>query len=270
MLRCPSGCEGGEQEMHRDLSLGAARSSLVVACALCLGGSIWAAAFPPACPMCGQAAELLGGISLAPLGVIFYSALLLMIALNAPSRQVCWAIVGAVGVHTVLLTLLFLARIACAPCILTAVGAGLMLLSLHTIDRRLFWRGAALAAAFALPVVITVRVMDAGALAGGMDPEVSDRALFAAGALVQLDPPARKPVRIAVYWREGCPSCRKFRADVLPAITAEFARRVDIQYWPAWETLPTPAVVVTGANDTVFRVVPSVVQKRQAVLHALR
>jgi len=213
---------------------------------------------------------LLGGISLAPLGVLFYGGLLLAIIQNGPTRHVCWAVVAAAGVHVVLLALLVLAGTTCPPCVVTACGAGLMLLSVYLVDGSLFRRGVVLVAAFALPLVITIKAMDTEALEGKTSTELRDRALFAAWALAQLDPPLHgKPVRIVVYRRRGCPSCRKFEAAVVPVIRGQFGRTTDIQYRPAWEQLPTPAVTVAGASGAELFLDPSVAQLREAVARAL-
>jgi hypothetical protein len=243
---------------------------LLAACALTLGGAVWAALTMKECAVCSQASALLGGVNLAPIGIVFYTQLLAVMLVKGPTRYVCRCILGAVGAHLVLVMLLYFARIACPPCLLTAAGAGLML-SIACIRRSELRRQAAvMVPGLVLPLWLVFHGL--GPAFWGVDQAVLAKRQALSDALerAQEGPPVPMGrIRLVIYHRVGCHLCRDFEEHVLPVIKKEYPRVLDIRYTPAWVGLPSPTVVVIGTKTTQFPTLPSVADLRHAITSAV-
>lgn len=240
-------------------------SAILGLVALALGGALWAWLGAPDCGSCGGAREILGGLTLAPLGAGFYGVLLALGASFGRSRLFYSGLLVAASAHVVLLLALYQHGVFCAPCILVG-GAAILGAALSCwADPDNLARGSVL-----LPV---------GAV-------LSHAAIFAMGflrapgveeAITSLSPPgleakaAARPgmARLLVFTREGCRYCDEFEQDVLPELLREFSGRLGVDREQAPASLPTPTIVISGHERTVFPGLPPVAQLRDAILRAL-
>jgi hypothetical protein len=240
-------------------------TGILVLVGAALAGSIWAWLDVGSCGTCGSARDLLGGRSLAPIGVAFYGALMLAGLTFGRTRVFFSALLLAAATHVVLLLSLVQHGVFCWPCILTGasaiLGAGLSFWA----DTDNLARGSVL-----LPI---------GAL-------VAHTALFTMGLLRPLridDVVAAVPTserstktearegtaRLLVFTRSGCRYCDEFEQDVLPELLREFSGRLDVSREQAPESLPTPTIVISGQERSVFPGLPHIARLRDAILRAL-
>jgi len=230
---------------------------------LALLGSVWAAFFTRDCASCGGTAGSASGRALSQAGVAYY-ALLFGAGLIVGRSRVVWSgILLAASVHGVLLVILVTRREFCPPCVvagLAAVGAAALscFIDPYNLARAsVILPGAALAtqlSAFAL-----------GAFSGPAVPGVQ-----------ALPEPAQHwkagTVKMVVYERPDCVYCQRLRSDVLPGLTLEFGRRLDVEHRSAegMPGLPTPTILLTGAGGRrSYPGLPSSEVLRQAILETL-
>jgi glutaredoxin len=239
------------------------RSYMTGACLLSVIGSMWAVLVPPGCDSCQKAAELMRGVNLGALGVLFYGHLLVVLTWKGPTRYVFCCTALAAGIHTVLIALLIHRQLVCPPCLLTTAGAFTMLGLSLAIDRRNFRR-----AAIILPVAMVV------AVGGRMllyrivpSPDViRQRQIQIALQREEREPPVPVGrVRLLVYARPGCHYCKELDERVMPAIRHEFGSSLQIDYRPAWKKLITPTLVIRGERRTHFAGLPTLDALRKAI-----
>ena len=216
-------------------------------------GSLWAwAKGGGECGSCSQAQGLLGGLSLAPLGVGVYGILLAGILLAA-------------SVHVVLLSLLFSRGIFCGPCML--VGGAVVLAGLLSlfIDPDNLARGSVL-----IPLGVFVTHAALFAL-GGVPRTASDRTAGLAPPIPEQAEPATNPgtANLIIFTRAGCRYCEELEEQVLPGLLQEFGKALEISRRLAPPGVPSPTLVVGGAFRAVFPGLPPTPELRSAILRAL-
>lgn len=233
---------------------------LGAACSASLLGSIWAAT--SGCNACQKASELIGGLGLAALGVLFYAHLLfvLMMPRARPYFSVC--VLFAAGVHLALVALLVRRHIVCPACYLTAAGAFVMAGLSMGMQRRNLRR-----ALIIVPIAATLTVIARPLfpIAGTADI-TRQKQIRLALAREEAEPAvAAGRTRMIIYSRPACSLCQELRTELLPEIRREFGPTLDIEYRPAWEGLRTPTLIVRGKRRTHLVGLPSLDTLRQAI-----
>lgn len=240
-------------------------STILGLVATALGGALWAWLGAPDCGSCGGTRQLLGGLTLAPLGAGFYGVLLALGAAFGGSRLFFSGLLVAASAHVVLLFALYQHGVFCGPCILAGGAAILGAAFSFWADPDNLARGSVL-----LPVGAVLSHAAVFAM-GFLRPPGMDE------AIATLPPPTleakteAKPgmARLLVFTREGCRYCDLFEQDVLPDLLREFSGRLGVSREQAPASLPTPTIVISGEERTVFPGLPPVAQLRDAILRAL-
>src|SRR5258706_10046429 len=97
---------------------------------LALGAAMWSWILPAGCGSCDGTNAVLGGTSLALMGVAYYSIILGVAILLGPCTFAFSGAAVAATVHAVLLFLLIQRGVFCPPCIVAGLAAiGGMILS---------------------------------------------------------------------------------------------------------------------------------------------
>ena len=229
-------------------------------------GSFWALleSGGAACSSCQEAKEFAGGPGLALLGTIAYSCLLAMGLFLGPTRLFLLGTSLAGGIHLVLMILLVHRGVFCPPCFLTG-GAAItaMLLSLRLRLPHAMHAGVALSVA-AVVTTLSFRL------------DAPDEQRTPSVILDPSVPPqshstlSRTPgiVQVLAFVRDGCHYCDLLEDDLFPVIKEEFGDTVSIKTKPAPDGIPTPTIVIDGANRTVFPGLPPLDRLRKAILDA--
>jgi hypothetical protein len=239
---------------------------MIGACVLSIAGSLWSVIAPMECDSCEKASLLLGGLSIAPLGVLFYSHLMAVLIWRGSSRYVSWCVITAATIHILLLALLLSRRLLCPSCLLTAVGAFAMLGLSLVMDESNLRR-----AVLAVPLVLALSLAGRSLLWRVMP---NREVMRQRQVRIALDREEREPpvsagrVRLLVYFRPTCPHCRELDEKIIPVIRREFRSTVDIEYRHAWKGLVTPTVIVRGQHRTHLVGVRSADALRQAIRFA--
>lgn len=250
----------GKTENQRFLFIG-----ILVLVGAALAGSLWAWLGVGSCGSCGSARELLGGRSLAPIGVAFYGALMVAGLAFGRSRIFFSALLLAAATHAVLLLSLVQHEVLCWPCILIGASAILGAALSFWADADNLGLGSVLlpigavvahTALFAMGLLRPVGIDDV--VAAIPTPERSTKAEAREGN-----------ARLLVFTRSGCRYCDEFEQDVLPKLLREFSGRLDVSREPAPASLPTPTIVISGQERSVFPGLPPVERLRDAILRAL-
>jgi hypothetical protein len=233
--------------------------------AVALGGSLWAWLGGSTCGACSGTRELLGGMNLAALGAGFYGILLALGTAFGRSRLFFSALLVAASAHVVLLLLLYQRGIFCVPC--TVVGASAILCAAISFraDTDNLSRGSVLLPVGAVLTHAAILVLGFPRLPGMPEatlslPPARPEAMEAAPA---------GTARLLVFTRAGCRYCDEFEEDVLPELLREFAGRLKVARDQAPASLPTPTIVISGQERTVFPGLPPIAQLRDAILRAL-
>jgi hypothetical protein len=233
--------------------------------AVALVGAIWAWTSQGNCASCQGVRDLAKGISLAPVGAVYYAALLALGGIFGPSRFLFGGVLVAAAAHAALLLLIIQRGMFCAPCVVTGL--------------------AAIAAATLSFVVDPVNLARAGILlpVGAIGAHL---ALFWAGGIMapslasaeggitevrrgESQPPRAGVARVTVYSRRGCPYCIELEEKILPVLRREFGNRLDLHLEDAAAGMPTPTIVIAGAKGVVFPGLPPVKELRAAILDAI-
>jgi hypothetical protein len=232
---------------------------------IALGGALWAWLGASDCRGCRGTRELLGGLTLAPLGVGFYGVLLVLGAIFGRSRLFFSGLLVATSAHVVLLVALYQHRINCPPCIL--VGGAVILGAALS-----FWADPDNLARGSVLLPVGAILSHAAILSMGFlrTPAVDD-------VVTSLPPPqpearlGARPgtARLLVFTRGGCRYCDEFEENVLPELLREFSGRLEVGREQAPASLPTPTIVISGLERTVFPGLPPVGELRDAILRAL-
>lgn len=234
--------------------------------AVALAGSAWAWTREGQCGSCGGARDLVGGRSLAPLGVSLYSGLLILGAFFGRSRILFSGLLLAGSAHAVLLILLTQRGIFCGPCTLVGGAAILGGVLSFFIDPVNLARGSLLMPIGAILTHAALFALGAFHHPGG---EAGPGSIPEVAALAE---PTATPgtASLLVFTRHGCPYCDEFEEKVLPELLREFGERLVVERRPAPIGLPSPTLVVSGAARTVFPGLPPIAELRKAIVLALR
>ncbi len=233
--------------------------------AIALGGSLWAWIGAATCGACAGARDLLGGVSLAPLGAIFYGVLLALGIFIGRARLFFSGLLLASAAHAVLLILLYQRGVFCSPCLL--VGGSVVLGAALS-----FWADADNLARGSVLLPVGAIFTHAAIFAiGFLQPHGQDVAVASLPRPHTEAKDAAKPgtARLLVYTRSGCRYCDEFEDQVLPELLREFSGRLEVGREQAPASLPTPTIVISGLERTVFPGLPPIAQLRDAILRAL-
>lgn len=209
-------------------------------------GSIWAAVAGAGCGSCDGLHALLGGKTLALLGIGFYSALALVALFFGPNLLIFTGIQIAAGVHGALLALMFHRGMFCAPCLLTgaaavaALGVSIRLETANAFRTSFVLPGAAFA--------LQTWMIFAGAI--GPDHEARVAAQEVVQAELAASPVPAGQVRMMAFTRPDCAYCQELEDVVIPAIREAFRDRISIESRSAEGIpgLPTPTIILTGLD----------------------
>lgn len=206
--------------------------------------SAWAALGSGSCASCDGASDLLGGKSLASVGVIYYAVLFTAAVVLGPSLFVFSGVLLASGIHGGLLTVLAHEKIFCAPCLGSALAALAALVAAIRVDT-----SNALRASFVIPcaaLLVQAGVLWSGTLpaqAEGRDSsEKVAREKFGSRAV------PRGQVHLVVYTRPDCGYCIQLERDVLPDLQRDFGGRLVVERRSAADLpgIPTPTLILSG------------------------
>jgi len=212
--------------------------ALVGALALAFAASVWAIRSTARCAAC-TAAAMEVGLPLAPLGIVYYAGLLVVLGTAGPSPLTAIAILAAAGAHVAFLAQLAASGARCRACLLTAAAAwaasGLIL-----GQTGWGWACAALpAGALLAGLAVYLLTRRTERLRRTMLASVRD-------VLAREDGPAPGRLRMIVYKHEACPKCRKLEADILPPLAGMLGERLLIERRPAGRQIPAPTLVFLG------------------------
>lgn len=191
---------------------------------------------------------MLGGLDLAPLGILFYAHLLVAIVLQGVSPYVQRCAIVAFAIHLTGTWLLLSYRITCVPCLATAASALQLLVVVSLQNGRRLHKPALLLAAFTVSFVGVMSVV-------GSPLEVFDSRLILKSLIAQeRDRTARRvasvseTVRLVVFERAGCLLCAKLRRELIPPLVRDYSSKIEVEFRRAPPNLPTPTVVVVGKS----------------------
>jgi hypothetical protein len=226
-------------------------------------GSLWAAFFREGCASCGGSTASAGGQALAKAGVLYYLLLLGAAFRLGPSLLVWRGVLLAAGIHAALLVVLLTRGAPCLPCLVTGAGAiGAAVLSCCFEPCNLA-RASIVFPAAALVTQVTV-------LALGMFPGLETSGTKSSPPVARAFTPGM--AKILIYERSDCIYCRRLRDEVLPGLTKEFGRRLEVEHRSADDLpgLPTPTIILMGAGGRrSFPGLPDADALRQAILETL-
>lgn len=216
------------------------RAGLLVAVA----GSLWAAAYPAGCAVCGSDSGLFFGLNLGWLGLAFYGGLLAWHAWRPGSAWLALGLLAAAGAHLALGSLLIRLGAWCWPCILTALGA---------------WAAAALACAAARPrwdwglaLGSAAVLATLGAYAFGLEHERGRQQALAEPLLAALRDEAPEGRWLVVFEREGCVHCETFKDEFVPEIIEAYPEGVEVETREAPEGVWAPVVAALGPGGAAI------------------
>jgi hypothetical protein len=216
----------------------------------CLILSTGQAIYSTACRACTRGAALAGALPVAAIGAALYAALL-AVRLLAPTSPL-WplGLAAAAGVHLALVGVLARARLACLPCIATALLA---------------WTATALVAASG-SATLSVRMAPIAAAGCGLALLATRHArrafrlavddnshALARRVIAEAAPPSDGSVHLVVYKRPDCPLCAFYEASVRPALEQQFDGQLSIEEREAsGGPTETPLIVIRGRTDFVL------------------
>lgn len=222
--------------------------------ALALAGSIWAwiVKSSGSCSSCGEANALAGDLDLASAGVAYYALLLSSGILFGPSRFFFFGVSIASAVHFVLIGLLVENQIFCAPCFVTGLSAMSAMVASFAVDRVNLARASTALPAAGLAALVGLHML--GVHAAVERVEETRRQVSLLSESVRAPAPGR--ARLVAYVRSGCRWCDVLERDVMPRIRRNFGGSVSIETRRAPPGIPTPTIVVSGSQRTVFPGLP--------------
>jgi hypothetical protein len=215
-----------------------------------IGCSTWAVLGSGTCASCEAAAGLLKGKPVATVGVIYYALLLAAALWWGPSLLVHSGVLLAAGVHVGLLTILFHAKIFCAPCLGTALSAFAALALSIRCDPSMAFR-----ASWVIPgaaILVQSWVLLTGALPAMAETRANAERV--AEEEFAAPPVASGDVRMVVYTRPDCGYCIQLEREILPKLVREFGPHLKVERRSAEHLpgIPTPTLILTGAEGRRF------------------
>src|SRR5579862_2475275 len=213
---------------------------LIVALLFALGCSAWTLFRDSACASCDGAAALVHGPGLAILGVLYYSALLLIALAKGPHPVVFGGTLLAAGVHVGLVSLLLRSKLFCPSCIGAALSAGLACVGALRCHPASLYRASVLVPAAALAIQSWGLFGGAG-LSGA---SATSQRQETADLEIALSAPEAGSVRMLVYTRPDCGYCRELERRVLPELLGEFGPHLGVERRSAERLpgIPTPTI----------------------------
>ena len=246
----------------------ALKTGLIAALGVALAGSVWATDAVVGCDTCGEAKGLIGGADLGWLGVAFYVALLVAFALPRTRWAALWGVQAAGAAHLVMVGMLLANGVICPACLLTAVGAWVALGLSFAVEPKLLER-----VWIVMPAVAGMTLVGMLALQARARAERQRHVRRAAESILHehRDIASGRAV-LLVFTRAKCKHCNTLKDEVVPPIVHSFGESLNVEERPAWQGLPSPTVVVVGADDTlvVFPGLPDLERLREAVSEAVK
>jgi hypothetical protein len=217
------------------------------------------------CGACGEVRDLAGGRSLAPLGTVYYTALLLAGAFFGASRVLFGGIHLAAAAHIALFILLVQRGVFCPPCVATGVAAIAAAGLSFVIDPTNLAKAAFLMPVGAIGAHLTLIWV------GGMTTPLlaSSRHVVPTSQAIRSQPPRTGAVQMIVFSRADCRYCVELEKKVLPELRREFGVRLEVSIEDAPSGIPTPTIVIGGAKGTVFPGLPPVEELKAALRRAI-
>jgi hypothetical protein len=224
--------------------------------------------FAATCKGCSRAANLVGALPLAPLGVFFYAAVFGLRAFVCFPALTSAGLFAAAGVHVYLAGLLLRSRVACLACFGAAVAVlvAVTLSALGTPSGSIAWDAAAGAGGLLAAALVVPWARKLFAL------QRRDGA-YRLAARVFAEAPAAPPGRgrLIVYKRANCSFCAFYETVLRRALAADFGDAVLIEERDAArEKVAVPLFLVRGSLDLlVYPLTEEVVYPRlQGALQA--
>ena len=236
----------------------ASRIFIAAACALSLG-----AAVSRRCQTCKAAAGSAGGLPLAWMGFAYYGICLILAF--SPRPLAAPLVAGASGIHCVLMATLQRYRINCPQCRLTACAA--FLATALTAVAQPGQVGAMLAILAAAAVSTRLLLPRLQRCAAKRMADQADRVL--ADIATDAAPVTSGHARLIVLHKPNCPPCESVRSTVLPALTAQFQDRLEIEWRPVPPGMPAPTLLILGKRPMRFVGLPPISFVATAIVAAL-
>lgn len=222
------------------LSLSAVARPVTLLTAGCLLASLWMAAYPRGCQRCGATSSLTGKLPIAPLGAAFY-ALLTAVGVYGSPLALSAGLLAATGAHLGLVSILLRKRIACYPCLATAMMAWTATaLTVRTAGHEIWILPASL-----LGTLVVVH------FAGKLARYETTSVMMTLAAQVMAEPLTFGPdkARLVIYTRANCPICAYFKAVIRPALEEEFGEALLLEERDADKlNMGVPVFFVTGTT----------------------
>ena len=237
-------------------SLPASHLVVLIAIACAAVGAALSYAAARSCASCSEVGKLVGGVPVGPAGHAFYSLLFVFVGLFA-----------ALGVHASLLALLLRKRLACVPCLVTAlaavVGGVASTLSGSPLQLALSsvaFVGGALGSRYAL---------------GVLAPIVAERGFVSTYLAIEEIAAQPRFVRrghchLIMLSREGCTLCDEYTKRILPHLRAKFGDALTIEKQRAAPGTYAPAAIVLGGHPVGMVGIPHLREIERAVDEARR
>ena len=153
----------------------------------------------------------------------------------------------------------------CAPCIATGLAAIAAAVVSFIIDPANLGRAGYLVPAGAIGAHLVLfwsggimAPTQASAGSGLSEPEIA-----------RTRPRREGAVQMTVFSRAGCRYCAQLEEEVLPELRREFGNRLDVALEEAPGGIPTPTIVIRGAQGTVFPGLPPVDELKSALRRAM-
>jgi len=238
----------------------------VAAIAVALAASLWSLAGLEGCFGCGEKGKLVGRLPLPIVGACFYGALLVLLLAGRLRMLASVAVLGAAGVHAVLLTLLVKERIVCLPCYVAGGAALAAAAALVALEPRL--RRTAL---FVVPAVVALTLLGLkGARWEASGYRLRVARSHAIDAVEALGAPPSGKVHLFHWKRPGCSACALYEEKVLPWIEQRRGGALLVSSKTTLEEgVPTPVVVVFGRRCVFFPMIPLPSELELAIAVAL-
>jgi hypothetical protein len=214
---------------------------------LCLLFSVGAWLFAATCKGCSQAANLVGALPLAPLGVFFYGAVFGLRIFGYSPALTSAGLFGAAGIHVYLAGLLLRSRMPCLACFGAAVAvlSAVTLSALATPSGPTAWDAAAGACGLLTAALVVPRARKL------FDLRRRDGA-YRLAARVFAQAPAAPPghARLIVYKRANCSFCAFYETVLRRALAEDFGDAVLIEERDAArEKVAVPLFLIRGSLD---------------------
>jgi len=243
------------------------RSAIVLLSILtAFAASLWLAFGGLGCDACGQAKAVIGNVNLGVIGALYYAVLLgFLLRAGYRTRLLQAMTLAAMGVHLVLVVILWMLHIGCVGCLIAAAsvfiaGGAIIADPEFSLDRH-FLVFPATAAAALIAFTVNQRIV-AAAHQKRVDSLMAE--------LRSNEAPANGMVKLIVYTRPGCRFCRELETKTLPGVLRGMQDKVTLEpSRKAPDGLPAPVIVILGKHDRAFPSLPSLSRLKQAIAEAL-